>query len=122
MKVDIARQWADALRSGAYAQGRGMLKSPGGKFCCLGVLCELAVIEGVIPPAATWPDGSGLYAGSTMILPEEVQQWAGMASPDGVLNGGSNPYSNDTLTKHNDSYGYNFWEIAEVIEGQVDFL
>lgn len=34
------RKWVQALRSGEYEQGVGALKS-GGKFCCLGVACEI---------------------------------------------------------------------------------
>lgn len=44
-------EWAEALESGEYVQGRATLTyvSPDGlkQYCCLGVLCELAVKAGV---------------------------------------------------------------------------
>ena len=45
MKPEIKKQWVQALRSGEYKQGRGQLKQ-GATFCCLGVLCDLAVQSG----------------------------------------------------------------------------
>lgn len=47
------RLWVKALRSGEYKQGYGYLHYKRGgkdKFCCLGVLCDLAVKNGVIEP------------------------------------------------------------------------
>lgn len=46
MKAALKQKWIDALRSGKYMQGRYRLRNnfhdlvP--KFCCLGVLCEVA--------------------------------------------------------------------------------
>ncbi len=37
MKPDIKAQWLEALRSGKYKQGRGMLYREG-KYCVIGVL------------------------------------------------------------------------------------
>jgi hypothetical protein len=33
--------WIEALLSGKYEQGQFMLQTPDGKFCCLGVYCDL---------------------------------------------------------------------------------
>lgn len=33
--------WVAALRSGLYEQGQQVLKTQDGKFCCLGVACDL---------------------------------------------------------------------------------
>lgn len=41
MKKRIANKWIKALRSREYEQGFGKLKN-GNKYCCLGVLCEIA--------------------------------------------------------------------------------
>jgi len=46
MKLEVKKLWIEALRSGKYEQGRGALNKDG-KFCCLGVLCDLAVKAGV---------------------------------------------------------------------------
>jgi hypothetical protein len=45
MNKEIADKWIEALRSGEYEQGIASLQS-GGRFCCLGVLCDLAIKEG----------------------------------------------------------------------------
>lgn len=37
----LKQKWVDALRSGAYKQGNGYLRTKEDKFCCLGVLCDL---------------------------------------------------------------------------------
>jgi hypothetical protein len=37
----LKKKWVSALRSGDYEQGRGFLHD-GGRFCCLGVLVEVA--------------------------------------------------------------------------------
>lgn len=42
LKPEIKAAWLTALRSGEYEQGRGALNR-GGKFCCLGVLCDVMV-------------------------------------------------------------------------------
>lgn len=44
MKADLKAKWLEALRSGKYEQGRGALLD-GGKYCCLGVLCEVAGLK-----------------------------------------------------------------------------
>ena len=40
MNPEIKAKWIEALRSGKYEQGQGKLNK-NGKFCCLGVLCEV---------------------------------------------------------------------------------
>jgi hypothetical protein len=45
MKPELKAKWVAALRSGEYPQGKDFLQS-NGKFCCLGVLCEVAGIHG----------------------------------------------------------------------------
>jgi hypothetical protein len=43
---EIKAQWVQALRSGEYKQGQGALRSDDNTYCCLGVLCDLAVKDG----------------------------------------------------------------------------
>lgn len=76
--VEIIERWADALESGEFQQGRGSLRC-GDEFCCLGVLCELAVREGVIEPADQLPE-SHLYRydGMTSFPTRKVCEWAGI--------------------------------------------
>jgi hypothetical protein len=46
---EVKAEWLKELRSGNYAQGSGYLRLSNGEFCCLGILCEIAVKQGVIP-------------------------------------------------------------------------
>jgi hypothetical protein len=46
MKKGLKKKWVAALRSGKYEQGREYLQADG-KFCCLGVLCEVAKVPSV---------------------------------------------------------------------------
>lgn len=43
MDKELKTKWVAALRSGEYKQGRNRLKWAG-RYCCLGVLCEVAGI------------------------------------------------------------------------------
>ena len=43
-KIKLAKRWIAALRSSKYKQGYGYLVS-GNKYCCLGVLCDVAKKE-----------------------------------------------------------------------------
>jgi hypothetical protein len=48
MNDDLARQWAEALESGQYQQGRERLRgrtAEGDVYCCLGVLGDLVSPE-----------------------------------------------------------------------------
>lgn len=119
MKREIAKRWAEALTSGKYKQTKGRLQrtKPGGKgepvgFCCLGVLCELAVADGVIPPAYC-PDhlSGGMYGGLWSTLPDEVQEWAGAEVDDPRLEPDHAPAS-----YLNDKEGKTFEELAEAIK------
>lgn len=119
MNAAIKERWVAALRSGRYQQTRGWLfrttptdTAPAG-FCCLGVLCELAVEDGV----ATAASGPGYVASDsgdeeyveTSLLPRHVMEWAGLTTRYGLNLGET------TLSGLNDS-GRSFDEIADIIE------
>jgi hypothetical protein len=75
MKKRVKRLWLKALRSGKYKQAQGMLKTTSGqdsRYCCLGVLCEVAVAQGVIQT----------YCATNGLLPDAVEEWAGLQTPD----------------------------------------
>ena len=80
MRQDIKERWVERLRSGQYEQGAVHLRATFEevtRYCCLGVLCEVAVEDGAIPPASK----SGyywFYSGNSTGLPKEVSQWAGI--------------------------------------------
>ena len=115
MRKEIAEMWVAALRSGKYKQGvHRLANAERTKHCCLGVLCEVAIEDGV--PLETsgasqfhWP--STAYDDATAKLPLRVQCWAGMASDHGSL-GREMP----SLMLQNES-GTSFDGLADIIEG-----
>lgn len=82
MDQKVKAKWVAALRSGEYVQGRGKLHTRdagGDKFCCLGVLCELAVKAGEIE--SPWVSNTIFrygVDGEESYLPTEVMNWAGL--------------------------------------------
>jgi hypothetical protein len=79
MKTDVKALWLTALRSGEYEQGSQRLRRADNTYCCLGVLCDIAVKAGVIPEPET-PGFRDSYEygvnSNTAFLPDEVARWA----------------------------------------------
>ena len=121
MNPDVKEKWLEALRSGKYKQGTGALNKDG-RFCCLGVLCDLfaedddcnGAWQELDENALTFkPDGR---PGRHAFLPDAVAEWAGIEiSP-------SDPFVSDdndeTLSQLNDS-GRTFRQIADIIEEEL---
>lgn len=99
------RLWVRALRSGKYKWGKEELHPSEGKFCCLGVLCEVAIKEGIIQS----------YKPHNESLPELVREWVGLQSIHGDFEA---PWGeNDNLAEVNDDSKRNpFEKIAKMIE------
>lgn len=138
MNTEQKTAWLEALRSGEYAQGSRALATDIGDgqyaYCCLGVLCDLAVKAGVIEAApslvspdvlAFTADGDELGYGFTAALPPEVSEWAGLLerNPSVKYVGG-----NSSLASLNDGWypplegepiRLSFTEIADVIDAQL---
>ena len=76
MKPEIKKLWIEALNSDQYPQGRTFLNKDG-KFCCLGVLCELYCIN-VSNIRKTHIRDKVSYAGRQSNLPDIVSVWAGL--------------------------------------------
>ncbi len=114
MKESVMKEWVKALRSGGYKQGRDRLVDNDDKFCCLGVLCNIA------------PDSLGLdwkyiedtwtIGGNDIELPLVVRVWAGMNSSEGHLD-----HDMSNLSDLNDD-GKSFIDIANHIEKNWDKL
>jgi hypothetical protein len=124
MNPEVKRAWVAALRSGEYQQGTGCLRSKDDKFCCLGVLTDLAVRAGIAGPGRL-SDGSYRYVfsmGSKVdpsltvvgVLPHPVVDWAGLSSSDGRL-----PHSDRALWGLNDQDRYTFAQLADIIEREL---
>lgn len=115
MNAHIKENWVAALESGDYEQGVSLLAYEDGesmKYCCLGVLCELAVEAGVaikrkVGNTVTYGDNE--YDAT---LPPVVMFWAGIEQEEGQFTDrlGDNKY----LAALNDD-GMPFTEIAGII-------
>lgn len=133
MNPEVKDKWLTALRSGKYEQGKQRLQTADGKFCCLGVLCDLYAKE----TGTKWTkikndslvnickcdscreanNNSGLtiaFMDKDSYPPDEVVAWAGLPShnPDAVfLDDGVM-----SLSLANDLKGQTFSDIADAIE------
>lgn len=112
---EVKEKWVQALRSGEYDQTTKVLRDNEG-FCCLGVLTDLYLQE----HDEDWKlMKNGYYAIQLDVrveyeaLAERVQEWAGLASPNGTIDGG------ECLAEMNDSGHYSFEDIANVIEEKM---
>jgi hypothetical protein len=114
---EIIKKWIEALRSGDYEQGKGQLKF-GDKYCCLGVLCEIAVKENIIEKYEH--NNKSCYGEEHQLayLPKKIEVWVGLDyNPKIIIN--NNGYNKEvSLVSLNDDYGYSFKEIADVLEKQ----
>ena len=123
MKPEIKEMWIEALLSDDYQQGKHNLcqdNNDGSKsWCCLGVLTDLAIKNGVSIDIERSLDDSNVYTFDNEAegLPRAVREWSGIDT-------GSAQYSppsiddDDALTcslaEENDD-GLTFEEIVEII-------
>lgn len=123
MNPYVKEKWTTALRSGKYAQSRGVLESSRG-FCCLGVLCDIAVKEGVIERRV--PNDNMIFFGTceefededmqAAYLPQSVADWAGLYSTKPAVR----VYDSNKMLAHlNDGLCMPFSKIADLIEDQL---
>lgn len=102
--------WAAVLEAGIVAQGNRQLRidreDGPPAFCCLGVLCELALEAGAIES----------YVGGAGYPFDPVRRWAGLYTLDGGFDGGD-----DSLAAMNDA-GLTFEAIAQTIRAEPDGL
>ena len=142
LKPEIKAQWVAALRSGEYQQTTEALSQVDDDgnwgYCCLGVLCELANLDGavgdiVIANPLTKP-AYKVYDNAYTVLPSTVYKWAvdadtvdmdyyhneGNMRVPGSFHGAGR--SGFLLSELNDGSKYNFVpkhtfaEIADLIE------
>ena len=97
MKAALKKKWLKALRGGKYEQGYGVLCQRG-RYCCLGVLCEVA---GVLRSDV----GDTAYFYGQCVMPSD-RVLADLGLSAGVA---------DQLARYNDR-GYSFAWIAANIE------
>jgi len=103
MNKEIKKIWVQALRSGLYEQTTGEL-TDGEGYCCLGVLCDIAAMNGLVQSACHpfSPD-------------EAIRMWSGLEIDTTVDFNGVNKY----LSQVNDDDRQDFHQIADIIEEQL---
>lgn len=121
MKETIKNLWVKALRSGEYKQGVELLCFSSSKYtsyCCLGVLCEVMIKEGMKIEIKEGDDGAKRYNGQAHDLPVSIQSATGMQTRVGLIA----PGATRSLVQMNDFEGMSFEELAGVIERNWETL
>ena len=137
MKKEVKELWVEALRSGKYVQGESMLND-GERYCCLGVLCEVYKEQTGIGEWKKSENLSGIsclrfvgdYSSEWAELPIEVLEWAEFSVKDSNPtlrfiddSDEDNSYTEEeNLASLNDYGGYNFNDIAYLIENFIDSI
>lgn len=141
MDPEVKQKWVARLRDldGKEMQTNSVLRNDEGKMCCLGVLTEIAVEDGVIAPGElvplpdyhcyTYRDGSELDSrGWYGIPPQTVGKWADFAESEYSAGGhdevNTNPFVMyegrlERLSVLNDEEGLSFGQIADLVEDQL---
>ena len=92
MNQEIKAQWVEALYSDDYEQGQEYLTKRQGDtftFCCLGVLCDLAVKAGVDVTVKEHKEAGFdyvVYNSKSGTLPRSVMEWAGLTESSPAVN------------------------------------
>lgn len=115
MNKEYKQPWIDALRSGNFKQGRNKLESQG-KYCCLGVLCEVMQI-----PKIEKDEEALVSVGVKKAKPYSEYEYEGDKFkeyfPEGLRNKVSLSCEDmDYLVEMNDESKCSFEHIAEYIE------
>lgn len=137
MNTEIKIKWIEALRSGEYKQGIGMLKNNRGSYCCLGVLCDLYQKETGIGEWAEndfqvskeeWHDFIIQNKRESFNLPPNVVEWASLNSSNPNVNiadkkmvsprNNEELFTTSSLGHLNDSM-VQFLDIADIIEERL---
>jgi len=130
----IREAWLEALTSGEYKQGKSYLhqktKKGEDRFCCLGVLCDLAVKARVIDAPEEDEDRVVVYDGDAEKLPNSVLDWAKLKNSTGEPENenfvGEEAWltkglKKESLASLNDA-GIKFPTIAKIIKENEDVL
>ena len=133
MNKEVKALWLDALRSGDYVQGKYALRTEDNTFCCLGVLCDLAVKAGIQEDGTLTDSRQTLHEGVTYqyddvegqgvannMLPVKVAKWAGIDTPGSLPRWFHGEQGEEfvALWELNDELNMSFGQIADVIEEQ----
>ena len=131
MNPEWKAKWLEALRSGEYEQAQGALKTADGEFCCLGVLTDLCLKEGVV--RGSWEDLPALFSQSgeyhdAVVTPLSAKAatglpdsnpsvvYGGVAETLAELNDGGEEWENSRGERVGARAPLTFAEIADIIE------
>lgn len=139
MDQEIKSRWLSKLREPGRKQGKHILRSSDGAQCCLDLLCEIAVEDGIIPEPELLqdryiykvpPNDFNSYSeAASGVLPVAVSNWAGLQGENPrVFTGPKFIYEKNTVTGEfygmglrlsqlNDELNQDFLRIADYIEG-----
>lgn len=105
--------WTTDLRTARIQQWTKGALGNGKARCCLGVLGDIAVREGIIDPPITTSRGNLVYDDYVSYLSTKVAEWAGIEINGAYLGArGEQEY----LARDNDFNGKDFLEIADIID------
>lgn len=112
MRKSVGERWIAALTSGEYVQGTGYM-CKNGKHCCLGVLGELAVEDGIVTKQqganGMAYGGTGYGSDDSHLEPvRRIVDWAGLPDSNPMVDG-------QRLSVWNDEVQLSFDEIAALI-------
>ena len=113
MNPEVKTELVKRLRDPNRKQGKYKLERETGEQCCLGVLCEIAVEEGIVSKSLS-DDGYVYYGegengwGHLALPPVLVKEWAGL-----------NSHETRALSEMNDIQGKTFSEIADYVEDNL---
>lgn len=120
MNPEVKKLWIEKLETENIPQTHNRLGKLTGERCCLGVLCDIAVEQGIIPeptPIDSWADSTLAYTDGfdteQAILPRKVAEWANI-DPRGQLNYADDGTAGHSLAALNDN-GASFPKIAAII-------
>ena len=127
MPQAVKERWINALRSGKYKQGQGSLLDEAGGYCCLGVLVK--ELEGELHKLKDGDDVRYERMPSMEFLAKhgiEPSRHVTFLDFDDVKYADPICFEivtddmDATLPKLNDDWHYNFVEISNIIEDQVE--
>lgn len=117
------RLWVAGLRSGIFPQGTSRLKRIGAdgviRYCCLGVVCDIARIHGVGVQENPGTTSGGLNInGSGTLLTPTIIEWLGLKDADDPGNPVVGIHENRVVSAGiaNDELRWDFNQIADGIE------
>lgn len=148
-REELLTEWVAALRSGKYQQGREYLHNrETNTYCCLGVVCDILTQHGILSTkdseSTGYQDGTysrinvttfvGVDNANDQLLPQDACRALGLVEIQvDELEDGHASYErfdedpefltevvgSPSLSSLNDTYGFTFIQIADLIEDQL---